>query len=290
MLVVDAHQHFWNPELISYPWLKGRYEPVNGVLEFDDVVADLRRNGIDRTVLVQSGDHQADTDYMFGVAHAHPEIAAVVAWVPLDRPDEVGAGLERLSHEPSFVGIRNLIHDQPDPDWLLRDEVDRSLGLLERAELPFDVIAVLPRHLDHVATVAARHPGLRLVVDHLGAPPIKAGDDWEPWKALMAAAAAHPNVYAKVSGLYPVVGDLSDWTTADIEPFVHYVLELFGADRLMYGSDWPVVRLGGGYGRVWAALNEIFGRLSDAERRALLGGTAVAFYRISDDRLPGGER
>ncbi len=150
--------------------------------------------------------------------------------------------------------------------------------------MPFDVVSVLPRHLEHVPTLSERHPALRMVIDHLSKPPIKAGDD-EPWRTLIARAALNPRVYAKVSGLYPAAGDQTSWTADDIRPYLDHALECFGPQRLMFGSDWPVSVLAGGYARVWEQLSILFDELSPADRAAILGGTAEAFYRIPGDRL-----
>ena len=188
------------------------------------------------------------------------------------------AALERLTGRPKFAGIRTLIHDQPDPDWLLRPDVGAGLALLEQRDVPFDVIAVLPRHLAHVPVLSDRYPRLRMVLDHLSHPPL-GRYDWEPWRTLLRAAAANPLVYAKVSGLYP---PRAGWTAADIRPYVEFAIELFGPGRLMFGSDWPVAELAGGYERVWTALSAILGEASAPDRDATLGGTASAFYRLPD--------
>jgi L-fuconolactonase len=236
-------------------------------------------------VLVQSADNLLDTDYMFAVAAAHPEIAAVVAWVPLDRPAEAADLLSELKARPGFAGIRNLIHTQPDPDWLLRPAVDDGLGLLEAQGVPFDVVSVLPRHLEHVPTISAKHPELDMVIDHLSKPPIL-GPDWEPWKSLITAAAENPRVHAKLSGLYPAVGELDRWTPDDVRPYVEFAFEVFGPQRLMWGGDWPISVLAGGYVRVWEAYVTIFAELGADDREAVLGGTASSFYGIDPGRLP----
>lgn len=287
MAVIDSHQHFWNPSRVPYDWLGPDLGPINRAIEFPELAPLLAATGVERTVLVQSADNAADTDYMFEVAAAHPEIAAVVGWVPLDDPEAVARRLPTLRANPVFAGIRNLIHTKPDPDWLLRADVDASLGLLAAAGVPFDVVSVLPRHLEHVPTLSDRHPELRMVIDHLSKPPIGAGDD-EPWRTLIRRSAENPRVYAKVSGLYPVVGDLTAWSADDVRPYLELALELFGADRLMFGGDWPISVLAGGYVRVWEQLSILFDELAPAERSAIRGGTAASFYGIGDDRRPGG--
>jgi L-fuconolactonase len=206
--------------------------------------------------------------------------------VPLDRPDEAAAELARLRARPGFAGIRTLIHDQPDPDWLLRPEVGEGLALLERSGVPFDVISVLPRHLSHVPVLSERYPALGMVLDHLSHPPL--GGDTSEWRGLITAAARNPLVFAKVSGLY--AADPS-WTAADLRDVVEFAVELFGPDRLMFGSDWPVAELGGGYAKVTAELFTLIGQLPPAGREAVLDGTATRFYALGtpagDAREPG---
>lgn len=287
MAVIDAHQHFWNPSRVAYDWLGPELGPIHRAIEFPELEPLLAATGVERTVLVQSADNAADTAYMFEVAAVHPEIAAVVGWVPLDQPAAVAASLPGLCANPTFVGIRNLIHTKPDPDWLLRPDVDESLGILAAHDVPFDVVSVLPRHLEHVPTLSQRHPQLRIVIDHLSKPPIKADSD-EPWHSLITRAAENPRVYAKVSGLYPAAGDITAWTSDDVRPYFELALELFGPDRLMFGGDWPISILAGGYVRVWEELSKLFAELSPDDRSAILGGTAAEFYGIPTTRLPGG--
>lgn len=289
MVVIDAHQHFWNPSRAAYDWLGPELAPINRAIEFPELEPLLREAGVDHTVLVQSADNREDTDYMFEVAGAHPEIAAVVAWVPLDDPAAVAAQLPELLRNPAFVGVRNLIHTKQDPDWLLRPEVDEGLGLLEAQDVPFDVVSVLPRHLELVPALSHRHPRLRMVIDHLSKPPIKVGRQ-EPWRELISRAAENPLVHAKVSGLYPAVGDLADWTADDVRPFFEIALDVFGPDRLMFGGDWPISVLAGGYIRVWEQLSILFDELETVDRAAILGGTAAHFYRIPPDQLGGAAR
>lgn len=286
MTIIDAHQHVWNPARAAYGWLGPDSAPINRTIEFDELRPLLDATGVTHTVLVQSADNDEDTQYMLEVAAAHPEIAAVVAWAPLDDPAGVGERLPALRANPAFAGIRNLIHTKPDPDWLLRPDVDASLGMLAAAGVPFDVVSVLPRHLEHVPVLSERHPGLRMVIDHCSKPPIGLGDD-EPWWSLIARAAENPNVYAKVSGLYPAAGDMTAWTAADVRPYLEHALELFGADRLMFGGDWPISVLAGGYVRVWDELSVLFDELSAVEREAILCGTAASFYGIPPERLEG---
>jgi L-fuconolactonase len=278
-VVIDAHLHLWNTERLRYEWLqRPENAAINRTFGFEDFRARAAAAGVDRAVLVQADDSAADTEAMFEVAAAHPEIAGVVAWVPLDRPDDAAADLVRLRARPGFAGIRTLIHDQPDPDWLLRPEVGDGLALLERSGVPFDVISVLPRHLSHVPVLSERYPALRMVLDHLSHPPLGGAGTGE-WRALITAAARNPLVFAKVSGLYPPD---PAWTAADLREVVEFAVGLFGPDRLMFGSDWPVAELGGGYAKVRAELTRLLDQLTPSERDAILGGTARRFYALPD--------
>jgi len=283
-IVIDAHQHVWDLGRATYSWLDSGSAPIDRTIDFDELRPSLRAAGVDGTVLVQSADNPEDTALMFDVAAANPEVLGVVGYVPLERPDDAAEALEKLKANPIFVGVRNLIHDQPDPDWLLRPEVDAGLALLEAADIPFDLVAVLPRHLELVPILSERHPGLRIVIDHLAKPPI-GRDSLEPWSSLMAVAASNPRVFGKVSGLYSSVGDAASWTPESVRPSFERAVELFGADRLMYGGDWPISVLAGGYERVWAGLSELFAELGVPERDAIRGGTARTFYRLDSGKI-----
>jgi len=277
--VVDAHQHFWDPHRVDYPWLAPAYPELDRTFDFEDLAPHLASNGVDATVLVQAADSAEDNDAMFAIADEHAEIAGVVAWLPLDRPSEAEKALAELRRRDRFVGVRNLVHVRPDPDWVLSEPVSASLGMLELAQVPFDLVTALPRHLQHVPALCEAHPGLTIVLDHLAKPPV-GGGGLEPWAGLMARAARYPNVYAKLSGLYREGDERGPWTVDDLRPIVRCALDLFGAERLMFGSDWPVCELAGGYEAVTGALFDIFEDLDEGERRSVLGGTAVSVYGL----------
>lgn len=280
-MIIDAHQHVWDLTRSPYSWLGPHVPQWNRTFTFDEVAPHLDRAGVDSTVLVQSDDTDADTDLMLEVADRHPRVAAVVGYVPLDRPARAAERLAELREDPRVVGIRNLIHDLPDPDWILRPDVDEGLGVLEQAGVTFDYVAVLPRHLEHVPTLSERHPGLRLVIDHLAKPPI-GEDDVEPWWSLIAAAAENPLVHAKISGLYPGAAP-GTWTPDALRPFVDRALDLFGPTRLMYGGDWPISVAAGGYDRVFDGVARVLAGLSEADRAEVYAGTARRFYGIGAD-------
>jgi L-fuconolactonase len=200
-----------------------------------------------------------------------------VGWVPLTDPARAEALLDRWSGQP-LAGVRHLIHRDPDPRMLLRPEVDQTLTLLAERGLAFDVCAESVPLLELVPLLAARHPRLRVVVDHLAKPPIR-DRGWEPWAGRLAAAASLPNVVAKLSGLNTAAA--ADWSTADLSPYVQHAFDVFGPDRLIYGGDWPFALLAAhDYVQIWRGIDGCLGDLTAAERAAVLHDNAVATYRL----------
>lgn len=282
--LIDSHQHVWDPSRARYDWLGPESAPIDRAMGMDGVLPSFAMAGVDATVLVQSADNSDDTQLMLDTAREHPEVVAIVGYVPLERPDAAATALDELRTNPLIVGIRNLIHNQPDPDWLLRPEVDEGLGVLERAGVTFDLVAVLPRHLEILPLIGERHPQLNIVIDHSGKPPIGL-TEWQPWWQLIQDAAANPRVYSKLSGLYSATPDLQAWTVEQIRPHFERVVSVFGAGRVMYGGDWPVSILAGGYDRVWDALLVLFDEFDEADRTRMLGLNAVEFYGIPQSRI-----
>jgi len=276
--IIDAHQHFYNFERVPYYWPTPDEPELYRSFHPEELEPLLRENGIDETVIVQADHSDNETDYLLEVADANAWVAGVVGWVDLLNPDAAGRRLEALSARPKFKGVRHLIHDETDPDWILQPAALESLALLAEHGYAYDVVAVLPRHLEHVCTLAERLPQLRLVIDHLAKPPIRERR-MEPWATLIREAAAYPNVYAKVSGLN-TAADPHTWAGEDLKPYIAHALTCFGAERLMFGSDWPVANLAGDYRKVWTETNRALAGLSEAERRAILGETAARFYRL----------
>jgi L-fuconolactonase len=276
---IDTHQHFWNLDEVDYPWLTPAHGPLYRTYEPPELEPQLKAAGIDRTVLVQSANSYADTDSMLAHADTYDWTGAVIGWVPLLEPDEAARALDRYGRHPKFRGIRHLIHEEPDPDWVVQDRVIEGLKVLAERAMIFEVVAVFPNHLKHVPTLAERVPGLTLVIDHLAKPPIKERV-MEPWLTQLTAAARYPNVYAKVSGLN-TAADWTSWSAADLRPYIDAAIDRFGADRLMFGSDWPVCVLAGDYARVWAETNRALEGRPRHESDAILGGTAVRVYTIT---------
>lgn len=279
-MIIDAHQHVWDLGRARYGWMGPGLGDIHRTVEFSELAPTLERLGIGGTVLVQAADNAADTDLMLDVAASELLVKAVVAWAPLDDPLALPARLEELHARPVVAGIRVLVHER-EPRWIEQPAVDRGLAQLAQTGLSLDFPTAGFAALAELPGIGVRHPDLRIVIDHLGKPPIGgSADDRAHWRGLLAEAAANPLTHAKLSGMYSSVGSLDSWTVDDVRPFVHDALDLFGADRLMYGGDWPISVLAGGYERTWDAMIAILADLSSDERDAILGGTAGHFYRI----------
>src|SRR5271165_944352 len=201
-MIVDAHHHLWRYRPGFKPWLDAREELSSLRRDFlgDELGGFLQANGVDRSVIIQAMDSVEDTGYMVDAARHHPFIAGIVAWAPLDDPRAAEKQLDEYAKEPKIKGLRHLIIFDPDPDWSIRPKVLESLRLVAERGYTWDSTATVPRHLEHVSTVAEKIPALKQVIDHLGKPAATEGV-WEPRASLMARAATHPNVYVKLSGL-----------------------------------------------------------------------------------------
>lgn len=279
MPFIDAHQHLWDLSTGGYQWIGPGAEPLNRTFTADEAQELVRDAGIDGVILVQADDTKADTEAMFAHANARDWVVGVVGWVPLLDPAVTRTTLARWQQEPTFCGSRSLIHDQPDPDWVLQRPVLDSLRVLAQQKVPFDLVAVLDRHLEHVPTLVSEVEGLRIVIDHLAKPPIKEGQ-WEPWATHLArAAASSDQVYAKVSGLNTAADPLT-WNGESLRPYVEYAIERFGADRLLFGTDWPVALMAGTYEQVLQETHVALANCTAEERDAILGGTAANCYGL----------
>jgi L-fuconolactonase len=244
-----------------------------------DLAPLIREVGVDRTVVVQARQDLAETRELLDIAAAADFVAGVVGWADLT-DERVAETLRELRTSPvgaKLVGIRHQVHDEEDPAWLLRPEVQRGLTAVGEAGLAYDLL-VRTRELPAALETARLHPDLRLVVDHLAKPPIATGED-APWAAAMTPFAGLHHVHCKLSGLVTEAGG-SGWRPEDLAPYVRLALDWFGPDRCMFGSDWPVCLLAASYGQVFEALLYALGDLDDPSQAAILGGNAVRFYHL----------
>ena len=277
--VVDAHHHFWDPETADYPWMTGAYRQLRRAYGPSDLAPLLENNGVTDTIVVQARQELDETHSLLELAATTSWVAGVVGWVDLTSPDvaETIARVRDGDHGDRLVGIRHLVHDEPNPEWLLRDEVLGGLGVVAEAGLVYDLL-VRARELPTATEVARRLPGLRLVLDHLAKPSIST-QQIQPWASAIGEIAGLPNVTCKVSGMV-TEADWTAWRPADLAPYIGTALELFGADRLMWGSDWPVCTLAASYSEVYDATTTILSDLVGDELEWILGGCAAATYGL----------
>ena len=271
--VIDAHHHFWRVERGDYFWMTPEVQPIIRDFGPDDLKPYLDRHGIERTILVQAAATEAETAFMLDLARASPFVAGVVGWTEFAAPD-APAAIARMAQDPLLVGLRPMVQDIPDDDWLVRPDLAPAFRALVSHGLVYDALPK-PRHLSRLLVVLDRHPDLPVVVDH-GAKPFIRDKRLDPWRADMAAIAARPNTVCKLSGLATEAA--ADWTLDDLRPYADHLLATFGPDRLLWGSDWPVVNLAGGYDRWREAALQLIGGLSETERAAVLGGNAARVY------------
>lgn len=278
MSVIDCHQHFW-----TFGKRAHKFPPAVGTRLDRDFTPEilrpqLKKAGVDGTILVQVLNEVDETYEFLDMQREIDFVAGVVGWVPLTDPAASARALESMKPRGKLVGIRPLIAYEPDPNWLLQPSVRESLGLLAKAGLVFEAIPVNDRQFEAVLTVTRAIPELKVVLNHLGNPPVPE-NGWEPWATYIARAAELPNMSIKLSaGLALVVK--WKWSTKEIRRYADYVLDLFGPDRVMAGSNWPVVELGGTYAEVWHGLNELIAHLKPTERAAMLGGSAQRIYGL----------
>jgi L-fuconolactonase len=273
--VIDAHHHLWDPRRRSYDWLTG-LDPINGPYTVDDLRA---ATPADATVLVQTVSTVDETREFLATAADTPLIAGVVGWVDLCAPD-IADSIAELRAAPGgdrLVGIRHQAETEPDPEWLVRKDVVRGIAAVAAAGLTYDVL-VQPTQHDAVVGLADAVPGVRLVLDHAGKPAI-VDDGYEPWSTFVSAIAARPNVFCKLSGLV-TEADWTKWTVDDLRPYADHVLESFGPDRVMFGSDWPVCELAATYDQVYDTARTLTEALSASERTDVFATTATRAYPI----------
>lgn len=277
---IDAHQHYWNPARGDYHWMPEDHPVLSRKYGPDDLAAHLKAAGIEKTILVQAAQSLAETEYLLGIADATPSVAAVVGWIDFENHSDLKQ-LERLKRHPKFAGVRPMIQDIADGDWMLRDDIQWAFSALVDLDLTFDALG-FPRHLKNFLHIFQRYPSLRAVVDHCMKPQIADAGASDPgfdqWAEGMSLIAQQTNACCKLSGLVTEVS--GDWSVSKLRPYVEHVINAFGPDRVMWGSDWPVCLLKAEYGDWHHAAEDLTDGLAARDRTKLFGGVAASFYRV----------
>ena len=273
---IDAHQHFWDIGRLTYSWMPSDPSPLRRNYLPSDLRPILETHRFDGSVVVQAHQSLDEARWLLQLAAENAFLKGVVAWVDLTDP-LVGKSLDELQRHARFKGVRHLVHDEPDPRWLLRPDVLLGLAELERRDIPYDLL-LRPVHLAVVLVVAEKLPALRMVIDHIAKPSISTGE-FDYWARGMEAVFPVPNLHCKLSGMI-TEASWNNWSVAELRPYVSFVLQGFGPDRVMFGSDWPVCLLAGTWKEVLAACTQAMGPQPVELRERILGGTAAYFYRL----------
>ena len=282
MSIIDTHVHIWDLEKAHYPWLQGDNSILNRTWRIEEIEYDRKKAGVTSGVLVQAGGNIEDTELMLEIAYKTDWISGIVGWLPLmDTKATQQLLQERFLKEKYFKGVRHQIHDEKDTKWLLQPAVIESLNLLASFDIPYDVVGILPSHIETAIEVADKIPGLRMVFDHLNWPPIPTKEKFGKWGELMKIAAQHKNLYTKISGLGTASGNFQDREAADIKPYVELVVQHFGTERCFCGGDWPVSMLANNYIQTWHIIKDILSDLlNDEEKEKVLFSNANKFYKL----------
>ncbi|MGA0607376.1 amidohydrolase family protein [Phenylobacterium sp. VNQ135] len=273
---IDAHQHFWRPARGDYGWLDDAPSSIVRDVLPADLAPLLAATKMDRTILVQAAPSEAETTFLLGLMATAPFVAGVVGWIDFEAED-AAARVRAASERTGLVGLRPMVQDLADDRWLARGDLDPVFDALEETGLCFDAL-VRPRHLPALYERMRRHPRLRAVIDH-GAKPDIAGGALTAWRSWIACIADETKACCKLSGL--VTEAAPGWDDAVLRPYVDVLVEAFGAERLMWGSDWPVLNLNGDYLAWSAAADRLLAGLSPADLARVRGGTAAAFYGVT---------
>jgi len=275
---IDAHQHYWSIDRDDYGWLTPELPKLYRDYLPVDLDAHLAKHQMYGSIVVQAAESIAETDYLLKLAEQHASILGVVGWLDLHAPDYMQQ-LERFRAHPKFVGIRIMIQEMKDSDEVLEPVMLQAIIDLADSGVPVDLLCT-SNQLHSVVELLKRVPHLHAVIDHIAKPQI-AAQAFEPWRSQMAEIAANPGIYCKLSGMV-TEADHQHWSTEQITPYIQHAIELFGYDRVMFGSDWPVCLLAASYDEVVDVLEQsIDTQIKSDDREKLFGRNAAAFYRLN---------
>ena len=274
--MIDTHHHFWRYNPTEYGWISDAMSTIRRDFLPADLHTEILAAGVNSVISVQARQCLAETKWLLDFASRYKFISAVVGWVPLISPD-VESLLPELTAEPKLRSVRHVLHDEPDDNYMLRDDFNRGISVLARYDLAYDIL-IFARHLPQTITLVDRHPDQIFILDHIAKPDIRAGK-LEPWRTELRELARRPNVFCKLSGMV-TEADWHTWTPAALAPYAQTVLECFGPDRLMIGSDWPVCLVACDYTRWIRTARELLATLSAAEQHKIEHATPMRAYHI----------
>lgn len=277
---VDAHQHFFDPRIMNYPWITPALEKINSPFLPDDLKEIIGELGIEKTVLVQATGSLEETLWLLELSKKNNFIGAVVGWVDLE-DEQVGEVLDDLMEQyPKLRGIRHQVEDEKDNNWLIRPGVLRGLNELAKRDLSYDLLVRVDQ-LCVFDQIVEACPNLQLILDHIAKPAMRESEFDKKWAEVIKKAASHKDLLCKISGMI-TEADHENWTIDDLRPYVYFIIENFGFDRLVFGSDWPVCTLAGTYEQVWNVINDLLKEkgISSDDWDKIFGLNAQKFYKI----------
>ncbi|MBM3605310.1 MAG: amidohydrolase [Alphaproteobacteria bacterium] len=274
-MIIDAHQHFWDIARGDYGWMDDSVAPIRRTILPEDLVPLTTAAGVTGTVLVQAAPTLAETRFLLDLADRDPLVQGVVGWI--DLAGDVEGQLAEIAH-PALRGIRPMLQDIAQKDWILQPRVIEGLRRVAAAGLRLDAL-ITPRHLPVIARLAEELPQLPIVIDHCAKPAFDGSDPGDAWRSGMSALAAHPQVCCKLSGLANEYGP--GWSAEILRPVFDHVLAAFGAERMMWGSDWPVLELAGDYAGWLQTAKALSEDLSSSERESVFSGSAIRIYNLT---------
>lgn len=277
--MIDAHHHLWKYNTQDYAWMDESMSVLKHDYLPDDLEPELKTAGTTGTVVVQARQNLEETSWLLELADQYAFIKGVVGWLDL-RSMELGKELEEFAVHPKLVGVRHVIHDEADDDFMLRPDFIKGIAQLEAFDLAYDLL-LFPRHLERTIKLVEKFPRQRFVLDHLGKPMIKAGI-MEPWKSDITRLAAMPNVWCKLSGMV-TEADHKQWQYKDLLPYMELALDSFGPERIMLGSDWPVCKLAGEYSEVMKIVQEFIEALKLRDKERILFQNAIDCYQLKNE-------
>ncbi|MCW3794725.1 amidohydrolase family protein [Paenibacillus sp. LS1] len=274
---LDAHQHFWEYNVAEYGWIGEEMKAIRQSFLPENLEPLLVQSGLEGCIAVQARQSLTETQWLLQLADRHEFIKGVVGWVDLCS-DDVRNQLELFASNPYLRGVRHVVQDEPDLQYVLREDFQRGISLLKEYDLAYDLL-VSKEQLPYAVELVKTFPEQRFVLDHLAKPDIKSGI-LSPWKEAIESLAAQPNASCKLSGMV-TEADWANWTPSDFTAYLNIAIEAFGADRLMFGSDWPVSNLAASYNDVCGLITTHINALPMADQQMILGGTCATFYQIS---------
>lgn len=277
MLKIDSHQHFWKFDPVRDSWINDEMQVVRRDFLPDDLRPLLSANGFDGCVAVQADKSDAENEFLLALATENEFIKGIVGWVDFEAPN-IEEQLKHFSNNPLIKGFRHVLQGEAQRDYMLRPAFLNGIGLLKKYNFTYDIL-IFPDQLKFTAQFVARFPDQLFVLDHIAKPDIK-NQKMDNWKEYIIALAKHPNVYCKLSGMV-TEASWNSWKPTDFTPYLDVVFNAFGVRRLMYGSDWPVCLLAGGYNSALELIKQYSAQLTNNEQDLLFGGNAVQFYKLN---------